>query len=119
MATCRCTDAGTRKRFTINFGFENRRFDEMTITGALQMYYSGMSVRDISGMSVRDISGHYEMMGVKVNHSTIYRWVSDYSKMTAKYLNGIVPHVGNWFRADEVWVKINGKQDQRAGWKES
>ena len=41
---------------------------------------------------------------------TIYCWVDNYSKMTAQYLNGIVPRVGNWLRADEVWVKINGKQ---------
>ena len=67
------------------------------------MYYSGMSVRDISN--------HYEMMGTDVNESTVYRWVDKYSKMTAKYLNGIVPRVGDWFRADEVWIKINGKQN--------
>ena len=28
--------------------------------------------------------------------------------MTSKYLDGIVPRVGDWFRAGEVWVKING-----------
>ena len=31
--------------------------------------------------------------------------------MTSTYLNGIVPRVGNWFRADEVWIKVNGKQN--------
>ena len=41
---------------------------------------------------------------------TIYRWIDQYSKMTTQCLNGIVPRVGNWFRADEVWVKINSKQ---------
>ena len=96
----KCQDCN--KRFTANFGFEKRQFDETTITGALQMYYSGMSVRDIAN--------HYEMMGIDVSFKTVYNWVSDYSKMTAQYLNGIVPHVGNWFRADEVWVKIAGKQ---------
>ena len=63
-----------------------------------------------AGMSVRDIANHYEMMGIEVSHMTIYRWVSEYSKMTTNYLNGIIPRVGNWFRADEVWVKIAGKQ---------
>ena len=97
----KCQDC--KKRFTTNFGFEKKQFDENTICGALQMYYSGMSVRDISN--------HYEMMGTDVNESTVYRWVDKYSKMTAKYLNGIVPRVGDWFRADEVWIKINGKQN--------
>ena len=35
---------------------------------------------------------------------------TDYSKLTFVYLNGIVPRVGDWFRADEVWIKVNGKQ---------
>ena len=79
------------------------RYDESTITGALQMYYSGMSTRDISN--------HYEMMGIDVSDVTVYNWIEKYSKMTSAYLNGIVPRVGDWFRADEVWVKINGKQN--------
>ena len=67
------------------------------------MYYSGMSVRDIEN--------HYEMMGIDVDHPTIYTWIDRYSKMTSKYPNGIVPRVGDWFRADEVWIKIAGKQN--------
>lgn len=50
----KCLDC--KKRFSANFGFEKKQFDYTTITGALQMYYSGMSVRDISN--------HYEMLGV-------------------------------------------------------
>ena len=101
MQMFKCKDC--KRRFTANFGFEHRQFDHSTITGAMQMYYSGMSVRDISN--------HYEMIGIEVNHSTIYRWIDKYSKITVKYLNGIVPRVGDWFRADEVWIKINGKQN--------
>ena len=100
MQMFKCKDC--KRRFTANFGFEGKQFDEGTITGALQMYYTGMSVRDIAN--------HYEMMGIDVCHKTVYNWIDQYSKMTAWYLNGIVPRVGNWFRADEVWVKINGKQ---------
>ena len=66
------------------------------------MYYTGMSVRDIAD--------HYEMMGIDVCHKTVYNWIDEYSKLTTRYINGIVPRVGSWFRADEVWVKIAGKQ---------
>ena len=96
----RCNDC--KRRFTANVGFERKQFDEGIITGALQMYYSGMSVRDIAN--------HYEMMGTRVSHMTIYNWVSEYSRLTTVYVNGIVPRVGNWFRADEVWVRIAGHQ---------
>ena len=97
----KCNDCN--RTFSTNFGFEKMRYDENTITGALQMYYSGMSTRDISN--------HYEMMGIDVSDVTIYNWIAKYSKMASSYLNGIVPRVGNWFRADEVWVKIAGKQN--------
>ncbi len=97
----KCLDC--KKRFTANFGFEKKQFDDNIITGSLQMYYSGMSVRDISN--------HYQMMGIDVSHMTIYRWICNYSKITSVYLNGIVPRVGDWFRADEVWIKVNGKQN--------
>jgi len=96
----RCLDY--KKRFTANFGFEKKQSNENTITGALQMYYSGMSVRKIADP--------YEMLGIDVSFKTIYNWVTFYSKMTSVYLNVIVPRVGDWFRADEVWVKVAGDQ---------
>lgn len=96
----KCLDC--KKRFTANFGFEKTRFDENTITGALQMYYSGMSTRDISN--------HYEMMGIDVSDVAVYKWVCKYSTMVSRYLNDIVPRTGNWVRADEVWIKVAGEQ---------
>ena len=95
-----CKDC--KRRFTTNFGFEKKQFDEDIITGAMQMYYTGMSVRDIAN--------HYEMMGTSVNHMTIYNWVSQYSAMSDIFLNTIIPRVGNWYRADEIYVKIGGNQ---------
>ena len=98
----KCLDC--KKRFTANFGFEKKQFDESTITGALQMYFSGMSVRDISN--------HYEMMGTDVSFKTVYNWVDQYSKMTPDYLNEIIPRTNSrtMVRADEIWIKIRGKQ---------
>ena len=87
-----CLDC--KKKFSSNFGFEKKQFDYTIITGALQMYYSGMSIRKIAD--------HYEMLGTDVSFKTIYNWISNYSKTTSVYLNGIVPRVGDWFRADEV-----------------
>ena len=95
-----CKDCN--KRFTANFGFEKKQFDDRTITQALQMYFQGMSVRDISD--------NFEMLEIDVSFKTVYNWVDQYSKMTSAYLDGIVPRVGDWFRADEVWVKVAGQQ---------
>jgi len=95
-----CLDC--KKRFTANFGFEKMRYDSVIITRALQMYYAGMSVRDIADC--------FEQEEIEVTYRAVYGWITKYSKLTTSYLNGIVPRVGNWFRADEVWIKVNGEQ---------
>ncbi len=63
-----------------------------------------------TGMSVRDIVDHYGMMGTDVSFKAICNWIDEYSRLAAGCLGGIVPRVGSWFRAGEVWVKINGRQ---------
>ena len=90
------------RKFTPNFGFEKTRVEPSTITGAMQMYFTGMSVRDIAN--------HYEMMGIKISHMAVYNWISKYSKMVEKYLKEIIPRTSNrtWIRADEVWLKVAG-----------
>ena len=69
-------------------------------TCTLQMYFSGMSVRNIVD--------HYEMLGTDVSHKTIYNWVAKYSKSISNYIKDITPRLGNWFRADEVWLSVCG-----------
>ncbi len=100
MQRFKCQDC--KKRFTTNYGFEKMKSRNYIITQSLQMYFTGMSFRDIADC--------LEQEGINVFHMTVSRWIDKYSKLAAKYLNGIVPRVGGWFRADEVWVKINGKQ---------
>ena len=97
-----CLDC--KKRFTANFGFERMRHDPRTITLAIQMYYQGMSVMDIEC--------NFEMMGVDVDHSSVYDWITKYSKMTSDYLNEIIPRTNGrtMVRADEIWIKIRGQQ---------
>ena len=86
------------RRFTANFGFEKRWFDDDIISDSMQMYYTGMSVRDIAN--------YYEMKGIDVNLGTVYRWIAKYSAISDQFLNTITPRVGNWYRADEIYVKI-------------
>ena len=50
-------------------------------------------------------------MGIDVSDVAVYKWICKYSTLVSKYLNDIVPRTGNWVRADEVWIKVNGKQN--------
>ena len=97
-----CLDC--KKRFTANFGFESMRHDTRTITQAIQMYYQGMSVRDIAD--------NLEMMGIDINYSSVYDWVAKYSRTVSDYLENVVPRTNGrtMIRADEIWIKIRGEQ---------
>ena len=57
-------------------------------------------------------SCNFELLGIDVDHSSIYDWICKYSEMVSKYLNDIVPRTNNrtMVRADEVWIKVNGEQ---------
>lgn len=50
------------------------------------------------------------MRGIKVSDSAIYKWVLRYSKIAGLFTDSLKPRVGNWYRGDEVWVKVNGQK---------
>ena len=91
------------KIFTTNYGFESMRYDDVIITSALQMYFSGMSVRKISD--------HFEMSETDVSHVSIYKWICKYSKFISEYLTNMTPKLSTWYRDDEVWLNIKGNQN--------
>ena len=95
-----CNDC--RRAFSGNFGFRYRQFDSAIISEAIHLYYSGMS-----SYAVADL---LEARGVDVDDSTVRRWVDRYSKIASLYTDSLTPDVGNWYRGDEVWVKIDGKK---------
>ena len=94
----KCLDCN--KRFVMNMGFEKMKSDDGVITRALQMYYSGMSVRDVADC--------LEQEGITVSHVAVYGWVEKCSRMTSNYVKGIVPRVSETWRTDEIFIKVKG-----------
>jgi len=93
-----CKDC--KKRFTFNLGFEKITVNPKIVTSALQLYFTGESLRSVQKF--------LKLQGVNVVHSTIYKWIKKYTKVMEYYLDNIVPQVGDTWRADEVFVKIKG-----------
>ena len=93
-----CKDCG--KLFSVNVGFERMKHDPKAITTALQLYFSGESLRNTQ-KSLR-------LIGAEVSHQTIYNWIRKYVGLMEKYLDTITPHVSDTWRADEVYVKFRG-----------
>jgi len=93
-----CKSCG--KYFTVNLGFERMKHNPQGITTAMQLYFSGESLRNVA-KSLR-------LIGVQVSHQTIYNWIAKYTELMNKYVEKLNPNVGDTWRADELWVKIKG-----------
>lgn len=94
-----CRDC--HKTFSLNIGFNKMKNTPENITSALQMYFTGESLRNIKQFLT--------LQGINVSHKTIYMWIKKYTKLMQEYLNKITPQVGDAWRADEVWVKVRGE----------
>jgi transposase-like protein/ribosomal protein S27AE len=98
----RFTCKACRYRFTVNVGFEKMHATPQVITSTMQLYFTQESLRNIQKF--------LRLQGISVSHVTIYNWVRKYTKLMDGYLSKIQPKVGDTWRADEVWAKINGNR---------
>ena len=89
-----------KKYFTINIGFERMKHNPQGITTAMQLYFSGESLRNTAKS--------LELIGVKVSHQTIYNWIEKYIHLMDKYLEKLTPDVSNAWRTDELYLKVKG-----------
>lgn len=93
-----CRDCN--RYFTINLGFERMRATPQIITSALQLYFTGESLRNVQKF--------LKLQGVTINHNTVYRWIKKYVGLMQSYLEKITPNVSDAWRADELYLKIKG-----------
>ena len=93
-----CVDC--KKRFSFNLGFEKMSVNPKIITSALQLYFTGESLRNVQKF--------IRLQGVEVSHQTIYNWIKKYTDLMKLHLDKIIPQVGDTLRADEVYTKIKG-----------
>ncbi|MGD0176357.1 MAG: DDE-type integrase/transposase/recombinase [Candidatus Bathyarchaeia archaeon] len=88
------------KFFTVNIGFERMKHNPQGITTAMQLYFSGASLRKTAKA--------LELLGVQVSHKTVLMWIRKYVRLMEKYLEKITPQVGDTWRADEMYLKMKG-----------
>jgi len=94
-----CLDCG--RYFTVNIGFERMKHDPKGITTAMQLYFSGESLRNTQRA--------LRLVGVQVSHQTVYKWIQKYVGLMDKYLDRLTPQVSDVWRADELFFKAKGK----------
>jgi transposase-like protein len=88
------------KRFSINIGFEKMRATPQVVTSAMQLYFTGESLRNVQKF--------LKLQGITINHVTVLRWIRKYVKLMGGYLEKMKPNVSDTWRADELYVKIKG-----------
>jgi len=93
-----CRDC--HKFFTFNIGFERMKHNPQAITTAMQLYFSGESLRN----TMKSL----KLLGIEVSHKTIFMWIKKYIGLMQNYVKTLKPNVSDTWRADELWVKING-----------
>lgn len=69
---------GCNRTFSINLGFEKMKHNPKAVTTAIQLYFSGESLRNTQ-KSIR-------LLGVEVSHQTIYNWIEKYVHLMQKYV---------------------------------
>jgi putative transposase len=86
--------------FTVNIGFEKMRATPQAITSAMQLYFSGESLRNTQRF--------LRLQGVQVSHVAVLKWIRKYVALMNGYLEQITPHVSDTWRADELYLKVKG-----------
>jgi transposase-like protein len=93
-----CRDC--HKYFTINIGFERMKHNPQAITSAMQLYFSGESLRNTQKS--------LKLLGVEVSYRTILNWIKKYVGLMKNYVETITPNVSDTWRADEIYIKVKG-----------
>lgn len=93
-----CRDC--HKYFTFNIGFERMKHNPQAITSAMQLYFSGESLRN----TMKSL----KLLGVEVSYRTILNWIRKYVKLMKNYVETITPKVSDTWRADEIYIKVKG-----------
>lgn len=89
-----------KRSFSINIGFEKMKHNPQAITTAMQLYFSGESLRNTQKSLM--------LLGVQVSIKTVFLWIKKYIGLMESYIQKVQPDVSETWRADEVYVKIRG-----------
>jgi transposase-like protein len=93
-----CRDC--HKWFVINIGFEKMHASPQIITTAMQLYFSGESLRNVQKF--------IRLQGLEMSHVAIYKWIKKYVTLMQAYLERIAPNVSDTWRTDELFLKVKG-----------
>jgi len=90
------------RRFGDRTAFEGMRSRAIAIASALDLYYRGLSLRQIE----EHLESFY---GVKVTHTTVYNWIKKYVQLVSQYVEKLHPRTSGRWHADDTFVRVRGR----------
>lgn len=98
-----CKDC--KAKFIVNPAFENAKASAKVITAAIDLYFSGVSMRKIE-QHVR------QAYGVSVDHSSIANWLRKFNATVQPYVDSFVPaQVGGVYHVDEMLLHVRKEKN--------
>lgn len=95
-----CKDC--KRKFVHNEAPPKMKTPAVQIASALSMFYEGMSLNAIRGHLEQTYRNY-------PSDSTVYQWITKFTKVAVDYAKDIKPSVGDVWVADETVLKIEGE----------
>ena len=87
----------------VNSPIRNIKGDPKTVVTVMDLY--------MKGVSYRSIADHLKQIyGLEVSHITVLNWVNTYLTKITEYVKSMQPQVGDYWLADEQFIKVKGNQ---------
>jgi transposase-like protein len=90
-------------RFTGKDGFQRRRSEPEKIALAIDLYFRGMSLRQV-------VEHFQQVYKLKVSPQTVYNWIAHYSKIAAEWMDSQNAKVGEKWHVDETIINVDGNE---------
>ncbi|MGQ0534962.1 MAG: IS6 family transposase [Methanobacteriota archaeon] len=91
-----------RRKFVPEDGFKRLKGEAQAVTLALDLYFKGLSLRQITDTLA-------QFHDLQVNHVNVYRWLRRYVDVLTEYAEGLRPLVGDKWNCDEMKVKYGSE----------
>lgn len=84
-------------------GFWKMKHSGEIVSAGIELYYAGVSLREISSL-------FWRLFGVKISQVGVLKWIRKYSKRVKKFTEMKRPNLSGHWGVDEKFVKIKGKK---------
>lgn len=95
-----CEDC--KKTFVEDSEFAKIKANPKIVTLSMDLYYKGLSLRDITDTL-------NQFFSIKLHHETVRRWIMKFSQAITEYTKQFKPKLSKDWHADEQMVKVNGE----------